>query len=75
MELEELMRLSAKKIFRVAFLFAILLLSPHVSIYGQSEVDQSIDTDPKSSIEVPALAEIIPAAAELSSRLGTAPRS
>ena len=63
------MKLSAKKILRVVLPIAALLIPIQVLAQDQSQVDQPSNAKRELSVPAPDLAEIIPVAATLSSRL------
>jgi len=63
------MKHTANKFLRVLLPMAVVLISSHVLAQDQSRVDQSFDAKKELSVPAPDLAEIIPLAATLSSRL------
>ena len=63
------MKLSAKKILKIVLPIAALLIPIQVLAQDQSQIDQSSDAKRELSVPAPDLAEIIPLAATLSSRL------
>ncbi|MEX1327873.1 MAG: hypothetical protein AB1Z29_13795, partial [Desulfobacterales bacterium] len=63
------MKLSANKILRVLLPIAVLLIPIKVPAHEQSQVDQISTAKPEAPAPALDLAEIIPLAATLSSRL------
>ena len=65
------MRFPSKKIFWLLLPMAIILIASHVLAQEKSTGDQTYDAKEEATLAVPDLAEIIPLAAELTSRLVT----
>jgi len=63
------MRFAAKKIFGIGLLIAGLLMSSHALPHEQSKLDQTPEPKRESAAPTPDLADIIPSATKLTSRL------
>ncbi len=62
------MIISAKNIFGIVLLLAVVLLFSHLPAYGQSQSDQSSNVKQEIPLALPDLTEFIPLASELSVR-------
>jgi small-conductance mechanosensitive channel len=71
---EKLMRVAVYKILERLLLLTVVLISSRGMAYAQSQIEQNNDTEKKITITVPDLSEVVPLAAQLSSRLSVMER-